>query len=107
MILKYTDTLQKVCNLKTKPEPWLHAAIVQISKGYLDTKNSKVVQPRYAIAVYVWDTRSVLEIDEFEMSSLQSLSHLTKANDSRYPLHLKIRGESQNLELINSKLMHK
>jgi hypothetical protein len=52
MILKYTETLQKALDLKTKVEPWLHLAVVNVNPG------DKV---EYVFAVFIWDTRQILE----------------------------------------------
>jgi hypothetical protein len=47
-ILRYTEELQKFYRAKTKPEPWLHFVHVSGQLG-----------DRWAI--YVWDTRQVIE----------------------------------------------
>ena len=44
-ILRYTESVQKQLNSKTKSEPWLHV----------------VIKDNGEYAIYVWDTRKVIE----------------------------------------------
>lgn len=50
-ICRYNETLQKILGCKTKPEPWLHIVIKSFDK----------TKPYVGYAVYVWDTRKVVE----------------------------------------------
>ena len=50
-ICRYNETLQKILGCKTKPEPWLHVVIKSFDK----------TKPYVGYAIYVWDTRKVVE----------------------------------------------
>jgi hypothetical protein len=51
-VYKYTKALANAAGLKTKPKPWLHCAI-------------EVYQEGVSVAVFVWDTREVVEQDYY------------------------------------------
>jgi hypothetical protein len=53
---KYTKEHQKLLGCKTEPQPWLH--IVTMSEGGSDGKNYDSIT---SYAIYVWDTRQVIE----------------------------------------------
>lgn len=55
-ILRYTEAVQKQLGSKTKPEPWLHCAIYRTL-----FKRLGCTQSSFHYAIYVWDTRNVVE----------------------------------------------
>lgn len=52
---RYTDEIQAKLNTKTKPEPWLHIAIA--AEYHPDNRGNGEME----WAIYVWDTREVIE----------------------------------------------
>lgn len=69
MIRGYTDKIQNVLNTKTKPEPWLHVVL----QHQRDGEDSAL-----AWAIYVWDTRQVIEEDFEPMQDEQIVNILRK-----------------------------
>lgn len=69
MIRRYTDKIQQVLKSKTKTEPWLHVVL----QHQRDDVNSAL-----AWAIYVWDTRQVIEEDFVTMTDEQIVSILRK-----------------------------
>jgi hypothetical protein len=53
-IRKYNKKMQRLTDSKVKPEPWLHIAFIGSAR-------------EYGFAIYVWDTRQVIEIDSIEV----------------------------------------
>jgi hypothetical protein len=56
-ILRYTDKVQEALSEKTKAEPWMHIALAPLNLGPF------MVQ---FYAIYVWDTREVVETGELK-----------------------------------------
>lgn len=69
MIRGYTDMIQQVLKSKTKPEHWLHIVLQHQRYG----EDSAL-----AWAIYVWDTRQVVEEDFITMTDEQIVSILRK-----------------------------
>lgn len=75
-ILRYTPEMQKQLVSKTKPEPWLHVAIIMPKdRGWA------------IYAIYVWDTRQVIEEGRKPIWDAH-VEHLvgTPAKDNHQPL---------------------
>lgn len=76
-VFKYTDDVQKVLKSHTKPEPWLHIAY---DDGYW--------------AIYVWDTRKVLEEGRNMYMHQFGRGQLIPAKDNHQPLDgIKAKGK--------------
>lgn len=57
-VYKYSEKLKELLGCKTNPEPWMHIVI----QGDEVTSNQKLRQMKNGkYAIYVWDTREVLE----------------------------------------------
>lgn len=90
LIARYTDKLQHVLGSKTKPEPWLHAAIMY------DRNRSVVIY-----AIYIWDTRKTIESDAKMATSMKLDAVLNVARQSRAADNgMQISG-SKHSEIIN------
>lgn len=61
LVLRYNDKLQQYFKLKTKPEPWLHL-------GYTTSFDKKTGKAATHLAVFVWDTRQIVEYAEANIS---------------------------------------
>jgi hypothetical protein len=85
-ILKYTPVIKQQIGSKAEPAPYLHIAIVK-------TYTSKVVY-----AIYIWDTREIVEIKEVARKYEGILG--ANATDNREPL----KGSGQLVDEINSKM---
>lgn len=113
----YTEQVQEMLKSKTKPEPWLHVVVLGDGNNvtYARTKDKKDAE-RVVYAIYVWDTRQVVEtgvIDCADKSSEQSRIlycfartrrnsrhrawHATPAKDS----YKKLAGTGPEIKLIN------
>lgn len=84
MIFRYDQNLQRILKSKVKPEPWLHCAL------YANSKRSRNDVTRgYSYAIYVWDTRQVLDSGWVPVEQLNlndSMRVLRGALDNREPL---------------------
>ena len=94
MILRYTEQVQKALNLKTKPEPWLHAAVINDGINGSDG---------YVTAVFVWDTRKVVETSRLKYESYKRLTQMPRqllqyAADS----HAKLSGSGDEVTAVNA-----
>ena len=82
-VLRYTPEVQKALGSKTKPEPWLHVAVTSSTlmgaAGFRrgSSANSETLSITYAI--YVWDTRKVVEQD---MTSIPLAKDGTRVDDA-------------------------
>lgn len=114
-INKYNDTCKenfKKLGIKTKPEPWLHIAVMDFTHMPEDKElGIKAHDGAIYWCIYVWDTREVLEFGEapkntVSMYSLSNYSarsrfgrivHVPKAKDNLQPL----KGDNQIINAIN------
>lgn len=96
-VYKYNKAIHDSFKLKTKPEPWLHAAI-------------DVSQEGVSIAIYVWDTRQVVEavFEPFEdygayrhFAEMFYKRKFAKANDNGVKLNW---GSNKPLSRIDNEL---
>jgi hypothetical protein len=70
-IVAYSQEIQKAIGSKTEPAPWLHLA----------TTN------KFVVAIYVWDTREIIETLEVGLTGLDKIDSLGHSvPDSRKPL---------------------
>lgn len=65
-IYRYDESVQQCLRCKTKPEPWLHIAIAgcsmsNLGEHYARRNAGKAPKLELIWAVYVWDTREVIE----------------------------------------------
>ena len=60
-ILRYDERVQQQLKSKTKPEPWLHIALA-------DSNDRS-----YVFAIYIWDTREVIETGTTDNVTMYSL----------------------------------
>jgi hypothetical protein len=74
----YTPEHQKLLGCKTKPEPWLHI----VTKSY--DRKPTTDQATTTYAIYVWDTRQVIEEGEVIINLVHPL-------DTMYPRLQSIR----------------
>lgn len=56
MVFKYDRNIQKILKTKTKPEPWLHIGFVSAHHAQGKERINGM-----SWAIYIWDTRQVLE----------------------------------------------
>jgi hypothetical protein len=102
MILRYNEEIQKTIGSKTKPEPWMHIAIIKQIRD-----NGKFDLSLF-YAIYVWDTRQVIEerdsrLNYADDATIKSLAKKYAANDSREPL---LGGHGKAMAyMINKKFM--
>lgn len=79
MVIKtYNPEVQKFLHSKTEPQPWLHAAIVndfRNNKDYKDGDETVTKTPMHW-AIYIWDTREVIETGE--MLNVSAFLHRVK-----------------------------
>jgi hypothetical protein len=68
MILRYTESVQKVLGTKTKPEPWLHVGLAMLDKP--------------TAVIFIWDTRQVLEETDVKESVKDELKNSAPAVDN-------------------------
>ena len=84
MILRYNEHLKNKIGSKTKPEPWMHIVIIVNSV----TGRGAVKTRKCSYAVYVWDTREIIETGSFDYK--QPINYLEmyadKARDNHEPL---------------------
>lgn len=102
-IIRYTADVQQLLGAKTKAEPWLHC-IVNIT--YRNNPHQQIATYNYAI--YVWDTRKVLETRSFSKvyhdtpdNLALRLMHKKKAFDNHNALQGNV---SNDLKTIMMKL---
>jgi hypothetical protein len=78
LIKRYSKGIQSILHSKTKPEPWMHALIVPLSNAGKSFK--------FAYAIYIWDTRAVLETGKGTVSSHHVFDWASDALDNHQPL---------------------
>lgn len=114
-INKYNEAFSKSfksLGIKTKPEPWLHVAILNFTNMKDDKEHGiKASSGAMYWVVYVWDTRQVLEFGKAKqnattmkrlttsstMASRGGLVRAPKAKDNHKPLN----GDNQIINAIN------
>lgn len=80
---RYTEELQSLLGLRTKPEPWLHIVFVPKYSLYYD----RLTEDGVSAAVYVWDTREIVEtistypLDKSIIGRISSYSQWNKLVD--------------------------
>lgn len=114
-VLKYTEELKKLLGSKTKPEPWLHCAF--LAKRAPEDSNDVIW------AIYVWDTREVVEQGSTDMPNtsmsrgpgknrtpqkspmqqLRKLATMTKAIDN----HQKLKGSNWDTDMWINRALFK
>ena len=71
LIVRYNENVQIYCKAKTKPEPWMHCAMIE--DGY---------------DIYVWDTREVIETGKLKsMPQVVKDASFTFAEDNLQALN--------------------
>jgi hypothetical protein len=101
MILKYTKILSDTINrheksiqfhtkLRAKSEPWLHIAI------YSDTAGIRVIY-----AIYVWDTRQIIESGTLPMSMVDINNIAKQVGEKPTDNHEKLHG---GIDWINKEI---
>jgi hypothetical protein len=98
-IFKYTEEIQKQIGSKTKPEPWLHIAFSKYVNSGSNRIGGRYRNTAYAFAIYVWDSRNVLESGK---CLIKPKDNVIRANDSKRPLN----GRSNSITFVNDDLMH-
>lgn len=78
-VYRYNETIQKRIGSNTKPEPWLHVAICNRIM-----KNDGKLFLFYAI--YVWDTRQVIETGKADGNITGVHRGFVRASDNHKPL---------------------
>lgn len=86
-ILRYNVVACKLIGAKTKPAPWMHLGIIKTDKE----------QNKFYWAIWVWDTREVIEEGTADMSVKDQVYDIsTYANDNR----MQLKGTSRFAELF-------
>lgn len=96
-IYRYNDKIAKFLGLKTKVEPWLHVYAEPYPEGCY-------------IAVYVWDTREVIE-DKFIKFSNGEYNDFSRQwfnikKTSAKDNHQKLKGSGNVVKYINGETMN-
>lgn len=116
----FDDAVAKKLGSKVKPEPWLHVAVLGLGNHFTYEKTKKPEDSeRVVYAVYVWDTRKVIESGTIEFggdfhacqqlqfyfaqpkkgrnAKFSQIYHAKNAKDNRK----KISGSGEEVSLIN------
>lgn len=119
-VKKYDERLQKMLGSSVKPEPWLHIAVFVNgnNRTFERTKNSDDKE-RVHYAIFVWDTRKVIEAKSIEDDKLpkyqyllsyctfirgrNAVFHAKKAKDFGQPLI----GSGETVKLLNKQYFNK
>lgn len=114
-INRYNGACQHILKAKTKPEPWLHVAIIDF-EDMPDSEEYGIRGEKSGIywAIYVWDTREVIEAGSARSGSITIPAPVMRtsprpkvaipnANDNRNPL----RDYNQIINTINAFVMGK
>jgi hypothetical protein len=93
-VYRYNKELQNIIGSKINPEPWMH--LVVNTQGWYMNGVASHEKPMYAI--YIWDTRQVLESGNFDKNIINQLPRESTAKDDRKPLI----GSGKVIDSINS-----
>lgn len=108
-INKYTDACQKLLGSKTKPEPWMHVAVLKVANMPEDKELGIKAQEKPTVywAIYVWDTRKVLEVGEAKSGPMDAFANYRARNKGvvRIPKAIdsleQVPGNGQIINAIN------
>lgn len=105
----YNSDCKKILRTKTKPGPYLHVAILEISGINKDGKIGPTVRTKTVVywAIYAWDTREVLEVGEGRQRRIEAFTtgRIERKDGIRIPKakdNLKhLKGNNQIIKIIN------
>lgn len=80
VILKYTPRVKELLDSETKPEPFMHVAVL---KG---GEHEKLAESKGWYSIFIWDNRKSLESDSYDAKNYPQLSRAAKAVDNRKPI---------------------
>lgn len=86
MIFVYDKDIKNRVKAKTNPEPWMHICLVSRRVGKTAEKKFE-----YVWAIYVWDTRQVIESGVAERSQID-FETLLRAHRGALDNHQRLQG---------------